>query len=124
MPNQTFGIGTPHAYPLVFTTCGAERLRINSSGTITTPYQFHIEVRRSGNQTGYDARSSAGGTPVVFNDVVRTRGTANSALNTSTGKITVPVDGVYFLEASAYTCLLYTSPSPRDVEESRMPASA
>jgi len=26
--------------------------------------------------------------------------------------------------ASAYSCLLYTSPSPRDVEESRMPSSA
>jgi len=25
---------------------------------------------------------------------------------------------------SVYTCLLYTSPSPRDVEESRMPSSA
>ena len=25
---------------------------------------------------------------------------------------------------SYYTCLLYTSPSPRDVEESRMPSSA
>ena len=25
---------------------------------------------------------------------------------------------------STYTCLLYTSPSPRDVEESRMPSSA
>ena len=25
---------------------------------------------------------------------------------------------------NAYTCLLYTSPSPRDVEESRMPSSA
>ena len=24
----------------------------------------------------------------------------------------------------AYACLLYTSPSPRDVEESRMPSSA
>ena len=24
----------------------------------------------------------------------------------------------------AYSCLLYTSPSPRDVEESRMPSSA
>ena len=24
----------------------------------------------------------------------------------------------------AYNCLLYTSPSPRDVEESRMPSSA
>ena len=28
------------------------------------------------------------------------------------------------LRAKAYTCLLYTSPSPRDVEESRMPSSA
>ena len=25
---------------------------------------------------------------------------------------------------TVYTCLLYTSPSPRDVEESRMPSSA
>ena len=25
---------------------------------------------------------------------------------------------------AAYSCLLYTSPSPRDVEESRMPSSA
>ena len=27
-------------------------------------------------------------------------------------------------ESTYYTCLLYTSPSPRDVEESRMPSSA
>ena len=26
--------------------------------------------------------------------------------------------------ADVYRCLLYTSPSPRDVEESRMPSSA
>ena len=26
--------------------------------------------------------------------------------------------------APVYVCLLYTSPSPRDVEESRMPSSA
>ena len=89
-----------------FATGGnTERLKIAASGTITTPYQFHIECQRSGNQTGYDARAtgSTAGVPVVFNDVVRTRGTANSALNTSTGKVTVPVDGVYFLEGSVYT---------------------
>ena len=28
------------------------------------------------------------------------------------------------LAERAYVCLLYTSPSPRDVEESRMPSSA
>ena len=29
-----------------------------------------------------------------------------------------------FLERLGLLCLLYTSPSPRDVEESRMPSSA
>ena len=28
------------------------------------------------------------------------------------------------IEEGIHTCLLYTSPSPRDVEESRMPSSA
>ena len=36
--------------------------------------------------------------------------------------------GIYYpsnsLKAKLCTCLLYTSPSPRDVEESRMPSSA
>ena len=31
---------------------------------------------------------------------------------------------VVFNDPGDYTCLLYTSPSPRDVEESRMPSSA
>ena len=30
----------------------------------------------------------------------------------------------YKADAELYSCLLYTSPSPRDVEESRMPSSA
>ena len=29
-----------------------------------------------------------------------------------------------YIEAMGWDCLLYTSPSPRDVEESRMPSSA
>ena len=32
------------------------------------------------------------------------------------------IDAVYI--ATPHSCLLYTSPSPRDVEESRMPSSA
>ena len=31
---------------------------------------------------------------------------------------------VYERDVNIYSCLLYTSPSPRDVEESRMPSSA
>ena len=33
-------------------------------------------------------------------------------------------DEWYINTNESYTCLLYTSPSPRDVEESRMPSSA
>ena len=37
---------------------------------------------------------------------------------------TVNHEQAYELYSHYYFCLLYTSPSPRDVEESRMPSSA
>ena len=78
-----------------------QRMTIDSNGHVTKPYQFHIEVDRDSDQTGYNASANFG-TPMIYNRVVRTIGTQNSALDTSTGKITVPVAGVYFLEATAY----------------------
>ena len=36
----------------------------------------------------------------------------------------VEAAGASVLESQVTACLLYTSPSPRDVEESRMPSSA
>ena len=68
----------------------------------TNANQFHIECNLSSDVSNYDVNSNYG-TPLIFNNVVTTRGTAASALNTSNGKVTVPVDGVYFLEGSAYT---------------------
>ena len=79
-----------------------QRMLINKDGHITTPTQFQIEVSRTNDQTGYNALQNFG-TPMIFDNVVSTRGTTNSSLNTSTGKVTVPVTGVYFLEASAFT---------------------
>ena len=38
--------------------------------------------------------------------------------------IIIPVHNQPEWFKEAYSCLLYTSPSPRDVEESRMPSSA
>ena len=38
--------------------------------------------------------------------------------------IAVAVNGAVIRRAQWAACLLYTSPSPRDVEESRMPSSA
>ena len=42
---------------------------------------------------------------------------------TSNDSITFRIKKAGYFNYS-YTCLLYTSPSPRDVEESRMPSSA
>ena len=51
--------------------------------------------------------------------VVAIDGTAASGKGTLGKKIAEHFD-FHYLD----TCLLYTSPSPRDVEESRMPSSA
>ena len=40
------------------------------------------------------------------------------------GIITIILGYVIMALGETYSCLLYTSPSPRDVEESRMPSSA
>ena len=40
------------------------------------------------------------------------------------GNLAQQVDAIAFFELDINDCLLYTSPSPRDVEESRMPSSA
>ena len=40
------------------------------------------------------------------------------------GKITGHAARTIDADGAVVTCLLYTSPSPRDVEESRMPSSA
>ena len=43
---------------------------------------------------------------------------------TQTGFFNIVQDGTYAYINQYSICLLYTSPSPRDVEESRMPSSA
>ena len=42
----------------------------------------------------------------------------------SKGILKIPLEEYDFTLISINNCLLYTSPSPRDVEESRMPSSA
>jgi len=80
----------------------ASRMVIWPKGWVTTSYQFHIVVQRSTNQTGYNP-SQGFGTGIVYNVVEEAQGTTSAALDTSNGRITVPVDGLYLLEASGYS---------------------
>ena len=56
---------------------------------------------------------------IVFKDITPLLKNAN-ALNHAT----LLMRGLIDKPTPSYICLLYTSPSPRDVEESRMPSSA
>ena len=81
-------------------TGGSERLRIDSSGNVTKPTSFHILVKRSGNQTGYNASNTTD--PVIWNSVVTgdSSPNASSHFNTSTGLFTAPVTGLYFFHTA------------------------
>ena len=64
--------------------------------------------------------------PIIERDPCLDKPVALEPLTDETGSIiSIPLDsqGCPYLEPPR-VCLLYTSPSPRDVEESRMPSSA
>ena len=84
-------------------TNASTRLAIDSNGFCKQLNKYHLVVQRSGNLTGYDAAGSFG-TGLIFNSIVSEQKDSNlsSAFNTSNGLFTVPVDGIYCLEASAY----------------------
>ena len=77
-----------------------ERMNIDSSGNVTKPTSFHILVKRSGNQTGYNASNTTD--PVIWNSVVTgdSSPNASSHFNTSTGLFTAPVTGLYFFHTA------------------------
>ena len=77
-----------------------QRMNIDSSGNVTKPTSFHILVKRSGNQTNYNASNTTD--PVIWNSVVTgdSSPNASSHFNTSTGLFTAPVTGLYFFHTA------------------------
>ena len=121
----------------------ASKIRIKrSTGTVAPGSllfgELGVTLDGSGNQGNRGDRlfvgDNSGNVQVIggryFTDMldhVHGTTTADSALITdSSSKISVlNVDNLTFDgNTVSSTCLLYTSPSPRDVEESRMPSSA
>jgi hypothetical protein len=80
-------IGTNTSVPLLFNTGGTERMRIDSSGRVTMPYQPAFCVFNSVNISGAQ-------NPVIFNSVVLNRG---GSYSTVTGRFTAPVTGAYYI---------------------------
>ena len=59
--------------------------------------------------------------PYTEIDISKVEGAMDEMIKKANGKRTIPQ---IFFDEQHIGCLLYTSPSPRDVEESRMPSSA
>ena len=83
--NGVYGVGVNN---MVFNVNGSERMRIDSSGIITKPYQpaFHVDA---------DGTSPlAVNNTVVFNNA---RINVGNHYSTTTGKFTAPVNGKYLI---------------------------
>ena len=83
----------------------------NATGITTTQITVGDTFLKATNQVGLGTTSTTG---------------RNAGINTATGTIIYnsSTRELQFYNGTSWTCLLYTSPSPRDQRGSRMPSSA
>ena len=95
--------------------CGLKKIELNTENIDAT-----VPVSSS------DLNDAA--TKLESNDAVTVTGEISSnqsiSIPTASGGITETTKSLSLEKVVSGACLLYTSPSPRDVEESRMPSSA
>ena len=77
-------------------------------------------VKELGMTEGFDVGLEMSGISSAFNDLI-----SNMATGGKIALLGIPESGVSIdWNAVVFRCLLYTSPSPRDLSTSRMPSSA
>ena len=92
---RSFSVGNGGTYLNVYDeTADAERLRIDSSGRVTMPYQPSFFAYKNGADTTTNV-----GSIIVFDGTSHNIG---SNYSTSTGKFTAPVAGVYAFHAQIW----------------------
>ena len=100
-----------------FSFLGKDSVPFQRTITVIEPVYLNLKLYQKGKKNGAQ----------LF-DAIDT-GTLNRYINRIVPEMTAKVFRmcnacISFESALSRTCLLYTSPSPRDVEESRMPSSA
>jgi len=93
----TLKIGNPQSGSVELYTANLTRLKIDSAGRVTTPYQPAFWVRRGSDLSGYNPNDYT--SSVTFNHKIYDTG---NNFNTSTGLFTAPVTGIYLFWASIY----------------------
>ena len=100
-----YGMGTTSNTPFIFAANGSERLRIDSAGRVTMPYQPAFFARTASNIANTGASSSFQYPVVEFN--------IGGHYNSSNWTFTAPVTGAYLFSAH---CILNNYPVNNSVE--------
>ena len=101
---------------------------VMTMGVVNVAARHNLQaVTDMGNVTTHTVEFTNPTTSLVASGNVEV-GTANLFVDTVTSRVGIgtnnPTGGLLHVNGAVYSCLLYTSPSPRDRTRSRMPSSA